>query len=246
MHDKRANQTTAARVLARWLAQGLALALMFVLGAVAMHVGMHGDDQKHIQLLHDQLLSRQADLAAADGEQARLRSELDIQDGTVRALQDKILELQQELGHVHGQLAFYEQLIPPGPAGAVAIRAFDLRPEGEYLRYRVLLTRNAPEQSEPFNGRLHFVAQGRLNGESAKISLEPPVVPAQGAAGSEPGTDPLVLVFEQFQRSTGVLQAPNGLQIQSVRLEILEDDIIRATQEVLLNGSETVSPDAPS
>ncbi|MGB5808394.1 MAG: hypothetical protein WBH02_13230, partial [Castellaniella sp.] len=50
-----------------------------------------------------------------------------------------------------------------------------------------------------------------------------------------PGADPLALVFDQFQRSTGVLQQVPDLTIESVRLEILEGDTVRAAQDAALN-----------
>src|SRR5690606_2210234 len=155
---------------------------------------------------------------------------------TQRMLKDKNAELQQALGRTRDQLAFYEQLIPPAPAGAVAVRAFDIQAEGEFLRYRVLLTRNTAPQAEPFRGRMRFVAHGQAQGKAVKIELSPPVAPATDeATASSPGSDPLTLVFDQFQRSTGVLQRAPDLLIQSVRLEILEGDTVRAFQDAELN-----------
>jgi hypothetical protein len=228
--------------LRRWLARGLtqvlALALAFAAGAIAMHVGMHAGDRDHLRMLQDQVGELQLELSRNQSEQAALRSQAEVQDGTQRVLQDKITGLQQELGHTRDQLAFYEQLIPPGPAGAVAVRAFDLRQDGEFLHYRVLLTRNAAPQAAAFKGRMRFVANGRLQGKTVKMALSPPVASADasGDTGSTvSGADPLELVFEQFQRSTGVLQLIPGLMIDSVSLEILEGDVVRATQDAGLN-----------
>ncbi len=227
------------RWLARRLAQGLLLFLAFVVGALVMHVGMHSGDHEQIQTLQSRVDELQSELSQSRALAAQLRSQTQVQEGTQSVLQDKVTQLQQQLGRTQDQLAFYEQLIPPGPAGAVAIRAFDIQPEGEFLRYRVLLTRNAAPGAEPFKGRLRFVANGRQDDKTVKIELTPPVVPeaagSTGAAVSAPGADPLAVVFEQFQRSTGVLQRVPGLIIQSVRLEILEGDTVRATQDAALN-----------
>lgn len=235
------------RWLARRLAQGLLLLVVFVAGALAMHVGMHSGDREHMQMLTAQVDGLQADLAQSRAQVAELRSQNQVLDGAQNALQGKVSELQQELGHTRDQLAFYEQLIPPGPAGAVAVRAFDLQPEGDFLRYRVLLTRNAAPGAEPFNGRMRFVANGQQDGKTVKIELTPPVVPSTAgqASPAAPASGPLALVFEQFQRSTGVLQGVPDLAIQSVRLEILEGDTVRATQDVTLSRTAPGRTGAP-
>ena len=224
-----------------WLVRGLSrlllLVVFFVIGALAMHFGMHAGEREEIQALGTRIESLQADLARAQADLAAQRSDAEVQAGTQRVLQDKNAELQQELGRTRDQLAFYEQLIPSGPAGTVAVRAFDIQADGDFLRYRVLLTRNATPQAESFKGRMRFVADGRSQGKTVKIELSPPVASATGdATASSPGsTDPLALVFDQFQRSTGILQIPPDLTIQSVRLEILEGDTIRASQDADLN-----------
>jgi len=223
------------RWLARALATGLAFVLVFIAGAAAMHLGMHAGDRQRIQGLQDQLASQQAESARLLADADAARNEAEIQAATQRVLQDKLAELQQQLGQVRDQLAFYEQLIPPGPAGAVAIRAFDIQAEGDFLRYRVLLTRNAAPEAQPFKGRMRFVAEGLRQDKTVKMELGPPQV-ADPAGGTESApADPLALVFDQFQRGTGVLQVPSGVQIRSVRLEILEGETVRATQDAVLN-----------
>lgn len=225
------------RWLIRMLTMGLAFVLVFIAGAAAMHLGMHGGDRQHIQDLQSQLAAQQLELTQDRTALAAARSDSEIQAGTQRVLQEKLADLQQQLGQVHDQLAFYEQLIPPGPAGAVAVRAFDIQADEQFLRYRVLLTRNAAPNAESFKGRMRFMAQGLSQGKTVKIELNPPQAPDQTAGAPSNAADPLTLVFDQFQRSTGVLQIPAGMQVQSVRLEILEGDTIRATQDAALNGT---------
>jgi hypothetical protein len=224
----------------RWLVRGLSrlmlLLVVFAAGALVMHFGMHAGEHETVRAQDARIESLQTALAGAQAELAAQRSAAEVQAGTQRVLQDKNAELQQQLGQTRDQLAFYEQLIPPAPAGAVAVRAFDIQPEGDFLRYRVLLTRNTAPQSESFNGRMRFVANGHAQGKAVKIELSPPVAPAAGeTAASVSGSDPLALVFDQFQRSTGVLQRPPGLTLESVRLEILEGDTVRASQDAELN-----------
>lgn len=232
--------------LGRWLVRGLSrllvLVVVFVAGAVAMHLGMHAGDREKIQHLEQQVLDQQAQLAQSQAQLAVLHSDADVQGGTQQALQEQVQRLQQELAHTRDQLAFYEQLIPPGPAGTVSIRAFDIQTEGDLLHYRVLLTRSAGESPESFKGHMRFVVTGLQDGKTAKMDLASP--DASGTTGTtgtkaapSSGADPLALDFGQFQRSAGVLQVPPGLTPQSVRLEILEGDTVRASRDVDVTNS---------
>lgn len=224
--------------LVRMLRRLLLLVLAFVAGAVAMHVGMHGGDAQHMQMLEAQVAALQAERLQAQADRAADQSRAAIDSGTLRSLQEKTAELQEALGQTQDQLAFYEQLIPPGPAGSVAIRAFEIAAEGEFLSYRVLLTRNARPDAAEFKGRLRFVAHGMQDGKPVKMVLLPPGAPDSAAPAAH--ADPLALDFRQFQRSTGLLQAVPGQSIDTVQLEILEGDTVRAAQEapVAQNGKQ--------
>lgn len=224
----------------RWLVRGLSrilvLVLVFVAGAVVMHVGMHGGDREHAQMLQSQNTELLAQLKQSQADAAAARSASGVDQGTRQALQGELAALQQKLGHAQDQLAFYEQLIPAGPAGSVTIRAFEVRQDGGFLHYRVLLTRSAPESSAPFNGRLRFVATGQQDGKAATTDLVPPQSETGGAsAAPDAAAGPLDLSLEQFQRSTGVLQMIPGLTIQSVRVDVLEGDTVRASRDVALD-----------
>lgn len=221
----------------RWLVRGLSrllvLVLAFVAGAIVMHVGMHGGDREHMQALQAQNAELQAKLTQSQADLGAQHSQTSVQDGTQRALQDKIAELQKTLGSTQDQLSFYEQLLPPGPAGAVTVRAFDIQPKGDFLQYRVLLTRSVVEPAEAFKGRLRFMATGLQDGTTVKVELSPPEV-RQSDAGKRTGAanDSLALSFDQYQRSVGVLQRVPGLTIQSVRVDVLEGDTVRASRDV--------------
>lgn len=231
----------------RRFALGLAaLVLAFVLGALAMHFGMHSGQ-------HAQLHALQAEVDAARATQASLlsgladaQSRLAVEAGTSKALQDNLLAVQQELSRTRDQLAFYEQLIPPGPAGSVTIRAFDVTRHGDLLNYRVLLTRNAPDQPA-MKGRMRFMATGRVQDKTVKIELSADAHEAQaGNSDSRPaqGPDPLALAFDQLQRSAGVLRIPQGFVPQTVSLEILEDGAIRASRDARIDGPAATSQQA--
>lgn len=221
----------------RWLVRGLSrllvLVLAFVAGAVVMHVGMHAGDREHMQALQAQNGELQTKLAESQAALGAQHNQTDVQGGTQRALQDKIAELQKTLGDIRDQLSFYEQLLPPGPAGAVTVRAFDIQPKGDFLQYRVLLTRSVAEPAEAFKGRLRFMATGLQDGTTVKVELSPPEARQSDAGKSTGATNgSLALSFDQYQRSVGVLQRVPGLTIQSVRVDVLEGDTVRASHDV--------------
>ncbi|MEO6959746.1 MAG: DUF6776 family protein [Burkholderiaceae bacterium] len=118
----------------------------------------------------------------------------------------------------HDQLAFFEQLLPADPDGAVSIRAFELEQRGAALHYRVLLTRNASDGAA-FDGLLRFSAKGVQDGKTVRLMLEP------GQA----------LGFDQFRRSTGLLGLPSGFVPQSVTLDVLRAGKVYASRTVALS-----------
>jgi len=141
---------------------------------------------------------------------------------------------QAELGRARDQLAFFDELLPPGPDGAVSIRAFQIEQQGATLRYRILLMRNAPEGST-FDGEIQFEATGTLNGRTAKM----PLLPVQSGVvppGSETDTvaGRLALNFDQFQRRSGLLSVPVGFVPKSVVLNVLEGKIVRVSRKAEL------------
>lgn len=222
------------------------LVLSFILGALVMHFGMHGTERADMEALQKHAAMMQTERADAQTELATVRSQLEVEAGTRKTLESTLISVQQELGRTRDQLAFYEQLIPPGPAGAVAIRAFDAQRQGDMLHARVLLTRNAPGQAA-FRGRMRFTAKGRQGEKDVKIELLAAALD-QSAATSDPqqtsSADPFALAFDQFQRSTGVLRIPQDFTPVSVTLDILEDGVIRATRNAEINGFADASENA--
>ncbi len=87
---------------------------------------------------------------------------------------EKILAtVQLELGRTQDQLAFFEDLLPPGPQGGLDIRAVDVVQHVEGLHYRVLLMRGGKE-TKPFLGALQFVAKGHCR--EAGITTEQTII----------------------------------------------------------------------
>lgn len=211
--------------LVRLLSRLLFLLIIFIAGALTMHFGMHSNDHADMQQLQDTVTSQQSQISTLQAELASAQSKAQIEQGTADSLQQQLSGLQQELSSVRDQLSFYEQLLPPGPAGSVSIRAFTAEQEGAVLSYRVLLTRNTQAAADAFNGKMQFIATGTLDGEELKINI------SSEALQAEDTQDQFKLQFDRFQRSTGVIPLQPGFKIKSVQLDIFEGDALRASSE---------------
>lgn len=182
-----------------------------------------------------QLLSAQSRLEASQSEVAMERA--------ARAELEKNLSATQiELGRLKDRMAFYEQLLPPGPQGSIALRAVDLELKEHALSYRVLLMRSG-KSGERFTGMLQFVAKGLEAGKEVTYTLKPlQARPADTAASlteamltdsqSDRAAEILRLEFEQFQRSQGLLALPDGFDPKSVTVEVLEGGIVLVSRRV--------------
>lgn len=140
--------------------------------------------------LEQQLQQLRLDLDAERARANELHGQLVVERSTIKGLESALGAAQSDLGAANDKLAFYDQLLPPGPQGSVGIRALEIFPVGpNLLQYRLLLTRNAQGRSKPFEGRLQFLARG-LQQESVSAGSTD-VVQADvvdGAADSRPRT----------------------------------------------------------
>jgi len=184
-----------------------------------------GAESAALQLRSDrvaQSLARsefETQLQAAQSRIDQAQSEMLIERAARAELEKNLADSQRELGKLKDHLAFYEQLLPPGPQGAIDLRAVDIAMQGPALSYRVLLMRSG-KPGERFTGRLEFVAAGRQKNKEVTHVLS---VLQTGSAISAPGkevqgtpsvTDAssewLKLDFEQFQRLQGMLLCLQG------------------------------------
>ena len=184
-------------------------------------------------------------LQAAQSRIEQAQGEVLIERAARAELEKNLSISQTDLGKLKDQLAFYEQLLPPGPQGSIDLRAVDIAVQGHALSYRVLLMRSG-KPGERFNGRLEFIASGRENNKDATYVLSPlqsaaPAnVPNPGSAQAQPApsavkdafADLLKLDFEQFQRSQGMLALPEGFDARTVTVRVLEGDIVLASRRV--------------
>ncbi len=205
-----------------------------------------GSDALALQSRTQQALQAQvrvdleAQVAEALARAQQVRNELTIEQAARAELEKSLTALQEELGRSKEHLAFYEQLLPPGPQGAIALRAVELEKQNQTLAFRVLLMRSG-KPGERFNGRLQFVASGLKDGKEVTAVLEPSLRVLNAGTSKNPlntlgattqGEDSLKLSFDQFQRSQGVLALPSDFQPTSVVVSILSGEIVLASRKV--------------
>lgn len=195
----------------------------------------------------------QANLQQKEAELRFLRAQLDTADGQIaieqgarQTMEQSMRGLQDDISGLRERLAFFEQLLPPGPAGSVSVRGMDIRLQGDALSFTTLVTRQGQGLPE-FGGMLRFSATGLQNGNPVTIALHP-VMATDSAAGADVGAGvdgkasagadaetveahnaALVLRFDQYQRNQGVLAIPAGFVPESVTVQVLEGDSVRAT-----------------
>jgi hypothetical protein len=197
--------------------------------------------QRYSQLktrLDTAVAQNQADSGVLQAKLDMAQGQFAVEQSTRKGLEQTLQATQVQLGKARDQLAFFDQLLPPGPNGAISIRGFDIQRQGSALQYRALFMRNAPGD-KLFNGAMQFVAQGKQNGKTVKITLGPVQVAADTA--NSPGSE-LALSFDQFQRSAGILSIPAGFIPETITLDVLEGKTVRASRTVKLPRPARGSP----
>lgn len=183
-----------------------------------------------LEKLRDEHRQLQARLLTIEGQ-------LTVETSAKEHLAEELISVQQEVGILQQNLAFFEQLIPDNskPA-AISIRSVDISRHGNTLRFRVLVMRNRAA-TEEFSGTLHFLATGTRDGSSATIPLETSVNGSisgnmTDAASTSTAESPIVLKFQQYQRASGVLAIPAGFEPKSVTVQVLEGKTVRSEHTI--------------
>lgn len=200
-------------------------------GAVVISARLAEEQEEAMRQQATQLRYTRSQLDTADGE-------LVIERSARQELETQLRAAQAEIGRVRDQLAFYEQLLPPGPEGSVDIRGVEIDRAGGGLRYKVLLMRSGRNGAGAFAGALRFQATGILKGETVTVDLAPMQVKAESgpvtATGDNTAAASLALQFDQYQRSQGILAVPEGFVPESVTVSVLEGETVRASRSVKL------------
>lgn len=194
-----------------------------VIGAAVMYFLQSSSSDS--QQLNVQLQQKTEQLQQAQLQVQTLATQMSLDQATQDALEQLLHQKQNEVGKLQEQLAFYEHLLPLSDKGTVHIRALDLSPQSEnVINYRLLLQR--PAGLDRFKGHIQFTAHGQLDGDSVTIVLN--------SAGADPANS-TAIEFDQFLRTAGLLQIPEGLIIDAVTLHIYQGKQLRATHKITLD-----------
>ena len=208
--------------------------LLFVLGGLCCAVVLQGTVievrqlQLHLRTERAALLQQRFDLEV---ERAQTVSPVEqaqralLTERAARLELEKILaNVQSELGRTQDQLAFFEDLLPPGPHGALDIRAVDIEQHPEGLRYQVLLMRSG-KATKRFVGALQFIATGHCRGDveasEQMVILQPLLAePVQGAEAGLGGQSPEAMMqhVQQAKRHQ-TTQRTATQQVESLQTE---------------------------
>ena len=207
------------------------------LGAASMWLAVYWYSDhvqaRQIDHLQGQLLQVQTELSDLTAQRDAMDGQLAVETSTRKGLESTLETTQDELGAARNKIAFFEELLPPGPMGAVSIRRFEVQQKGNTLDYKVLLMRRG-SNTKSFEGALQFQANGQAGGESVTVLLEPMRIADDADDESSASFDVLGLNFEQFQSSSGVLKIPEGLAVDDVTLNVLEGKTLRVSRTVNL------------
>jgi hypothetical protein len=221
----------------RWLGLAVALVLSVALAAWTWDAGRRfaGFDRSEVE----------QELAAARGELAKLREELerlralanaaDSKVAIERTAQQKLAQqakvLEQENVRVREELALFESMLSSDATSAapLSVLRFKVEPDvlpGEF-RYRLLLLASGPRRGREFHGRLELAVSLTEDGRSAIIT-----VPGQG----ETEGSAFRLAFKHFQRVDGSFRVSPKARVGSVQLRVYESGSAepKVTQNVTL------------
>ncbi|OWT75568.1 hypothetical protein CEY04_18540 [Achromobacter sp. HZ28] len=219
----------------------LVLVVGLVIGGEAMYLVLRQRDAEPgaptpaaMQALNTELAQRGADLEFVRRQLDMAEGELAVERSTRESLTTQVNTQLDQLGTLRDRLAFYEQLLPPGPGGVVSVRGLDVEHTADGLSYRVLLMRSARSGSPPFVGSLQFVADGTQDGKpkTVVLNLLRPGTPTAASATPKSGADTIPFDFDQYQRGQGLLALPAGFVPNSITLNVLEGGVVRATRSV--------------
>src|SRR5690606_14689729 len=93
--------------------------------------------QQAVALTESELQRSRQELVVLRAQNDVLLGELAVQRSTLRGVESALAQTQRELGNARDKLAFYEQLLPPGPTGAVSVRGLEIQRQGPTLFYKV-------------------------------------------------------------------------------------------------------------
>jgi hypothetical protein len=137
----------------------------------------------------------------------------------------QVQTLTAENARLEEDLAFFDSLLPSGPASeGVSIRRLkiELLPPNQ-LRYRLLVMRRG-NNSQDFKGSLALSLAVTQAGKPALLTFP----------GKDDKAEPFQLEFRRYQRIEGILTLPEGVQVKNAQARVLENGKLRAQQSATM------------
>lgn len=174
------------------------------------------------QQLAAEIAQRQRLALLATGADSRIT----VERTAAEKLAAQVRTLVAENAQLKADLAYMESLLPAGESeGVIAIRRFEVRPDGEpgRMRYRALLIQGGRSERE-FEGSLQLLVGADVDGNRTALVVRPAVA----------GENLVKVSFRRYQRVEGLFEVPPGARVRSVQMRVLEGSAVRAQQTVML------------
>ncbi|SMP69082.1 hypothetical protein SAMN06295970_114131 [Noviherbaspirillum suwonense] len=213
---------------------GRLLVLLLVVGGLAFWTYGLG---RGTNALGDGISAEEADRLKVQAATARAESEkaasvlstaenqLAMEKAAHQQLAAQVQSLTAENARLEEDLAFFDSLLPSGPASeGLSIRRLkiELLPPNQ-LRYRLLVMRRG-NNAQDFKGSLSFSLAVTQSGKPAVLSFP----------GKEDKAEPFQLEFRRYQRIEGILTLPDGVQVKNAQARVLENGKVRVQQSATM------------
>jgi hypothetical protein len=152
-------------------------------------------------------------------------NQLAMEKAAHQQLAAQVQSLTAENARLEEDLAFFDSLLPSGPASeGVSIRRLkiELLPPNQ-LRYRLLVMRRG-NNTQDFRGSLSLLLQVTQSGKPAVLAFP----------GKDDKAEPFQLEFRRYQRIEGILTLPEGVQVKSAQARVLENGKVRVQQSATM------------
>lgn len=213
---------------------GRLLVLLIIVGGLAFWTYGLG---RGTNSLGDGISAEEAHRLGAQAAQARAErdktanvlntteNQLAMERAAHKQLAAQVQALTAENAQLEEDLAFFDSLLPSGPASeGISIRRLkiELLPPNQ-VRYRLLVMRRG-NNAENFKGSLSLSLAVTQSGRPAVLAFP----------GKDDKVEPFTLEFRRYQRIEGILTLPEGVQVKNAQARVLENGKVRTQQSATM------------
>lgn len=177
------------------------------------------------QRLEAQAAKAQAERDRAANHLNTAENQLAMERAAHKQLAAQVQTLTAENARLEEDLAFFDSLLPSGPASeGISIRRLkmELQPPNQ-LRYRLLVMRRG-NNTQNFKGSLVLSLAVTQAGKPVALAFP----------GKDDKAEPFQLEFRRYQRIEGILTLPEGVQVKNAQVRVLENGKVRAQQSATM------------